>query len=157
MLLRCLAPLVLLLPFGLLAQNDDEHAVLTAAERFFTALNQSDTSALAQLMVRGSQFVLVEERDPRTVQVIARDRYLRDIARHPEDRLMERTWNVDVTVHDGLATVHAAYDFHVNGQFSHCGHDIFELALLDGRWLITGGQFTMRVKDCPPSPLGPLK
>lgn len=54
MLHRFLTSLVLFLPFGLLAQDDDERAVLTAVDRFFTALNQSDTSALAQLMVPGS-------------------------------------------------------------------------------------------------------
>lgn len=155
--IRSLPLIALLLPLGLWAQGNEEQPVLDAVDRFFTALNKSDTASLGQLMVRGSQFVLVEEREPRTVQMIARDRYLKDIARHPEDRLLERTWNMEVTVHDGLATVHAAYDFHVNGRFSHCGHDIFELALLDGRWLITGGQFTMRVKDCPPSPLGPVR
>ncbi|MFN6115786.1 MAG: nuclear transport factor 2 family protein [Flavobacteriales bacterium] len=157
MSLRTLFLVPLLLPFTLLAQGDEKQDVLATVDRFFAALALSDTTTIGQLMVPGSQFVLVEERAPRTVQIIERDRYLRDIANHPEDRLLERTWNVEVTVHDGLATVHAAYDFHVNGRFSHCGHDVFDLALLDGRWMITGGQFTMRVEGCPPSPLGPMK
>jgi len=157
MMTRAVCLTTLLLPFTLRAQGDEKQDVLATVDRFFAALGQSDTTAIGQLMVPGSHFVLVEERQPRTVKMYPRDRYLRDIAKHPEDRLLERTWNVEVTVHDGLATVHAAYDFHVNGRFSHCGHDVFDLALLDGRWMITGGQFTMRVKDCPPSPLGPLK
>jgi hypothetical protein len=157
MMIRSLAFTVLFLPTGLSAQGEHERDVLASVDRFFEALSSSDTTAIGQLMVPGSQFVLVEERGPRTVQMIKRNRYLLDIANHPDDRLLERTWNVEVTVHDGLATVHAAYDFHVNGRFSHCGHDVFDLALLDGRWMITGGQFTMRVEGCPPSPLGPLK
>ncbi len=157
MMTRAICLAALLLPFTLLAQGDEKQDVLATVDRFFAALGQSDTTAIGQLMVPGSQFVLVEEREPRTVKMYSRNRYLRDIAKHPEDRLLERIWNVEVTVHDGLATVHAAYDFHVNGRFSHCGHDVFDLALLDGRWMITGGQFTMRVEGCPSSPLGPLK
>ncbi|MBL7980753.1 MAG: nuclear transport factor 2 family protein [Flavobacteriales bacterium] len=157
MLTRTICFVALLLPFTLRAQGGEKQDVLATVDRFFAALGQSDTTAIGQLMMPGSQFVLVEERQPRTVKMYPRDRYLRDIAKHPEDRLVERIWNIEVTVHDGLATVHAAYDFHVNGRFSHCGHDVFDLALLNGQWMITGGQFTMRVEGCPPSPLGPLK
>jgi hypothetical protein len=55
-----------------------------------------------------------------------------------------------------IATVWAPYDFWIDGKFSHCGVDAFDLIKTDKGWRIAGGAYTVELK-CEPSPLGPLK
>jgi len=68
----------------------------------------------------------------------------------------ERIWNPELRVHGLIATVWAPYDFWVDGKYSHCGVDVFDLIKTDEGWKIAGGAFTMEAQ-CEPSPLGPLK
>src|ERR1700760_4220580 len=42
-----------------------------------------------------------------------------------KDTWLERIWNPKVLEHGEIAIVWAEYDFHRNGQFSHCGVDSF--------------------------------
>jgi hypothetical protein len=55
-----------------------------------------------------------------------------------------------------IATVWAPYDFWIDGKFSHCGVDAFDLIKTDKGSRIAGGAYTVELK-CEPSPLGPLK
>ena len=70
--------------------------------------------------------------------------------------MRERIWNPEVRVHGPIATLWAPYDFWIEGKFSHCGIDAFDLIKTDKGWKIAGGTYTIESK-CEPSPLGPLK
>ena len=50
----------------------------------------------------------------------------------------------------------APYDFWIDGKYSHCGIDAFDLVKTSEGWKISGGVFTTQA-TCAPSPLGPLK
>jgi hypothetical protein len=80
--------------------------------------------------------------------------FLRSLAagRQP---LLERMWSPEVRVHGPVATVWTPYDFYVDGEFSHCGVNVFTLVRADGRWQVAGVAYTVERADCPPSPLGP--
>ena len=69
----------------------------------------------------------------------------------------ERMWNPEVRVHGPIASVWTPYDFWVNGKFSHCGVDAFDLVNTSEGWKISGGIYTVERTGCAPSPLGPLK
>jgi len=49
------------------------------------------------------------------------------------------------------------YDFWVDGKFSHCGIDIFDLVKTAEGWKISGATYTVERTGCAASPLGPLK
>ena len=49
----------------------------------------------------------------------------------------------------------APYDFHRDGEFSHCGVDAFTLVRTESGWKISGGVYTVETEGCAPSPLGP--
>jgi hypothetical protein len=66
-------------------------------------------------------------------------------------------WNPEVRVHGPIASVWTAYDFWVDGKFSHCGVDVFDLVKTAEGWKISGGAYTVERTGCAPSPLGPLK
>ncbi|MEO5824753.1 MAG: nuclear transport factor 2 family protein [Gemmatimonadales bacterium] len=69
-------------------------------------------------------------------------------------RYLERMWNPVVRVHGPIASVWTPYDFHVDGKFSHCGVDIFDLIETKQGWVITGATYTVERTGCAPSPLG---
>jgi len=65
-------------------------------------------------------------------------------------------WEPTVLVHGPLAVVWAAYDFHRNKTFSHCGVDAFTLLRSPTGWKIATVSYTTEATGCKPSPLGPL-
>ena len=72
-----------------------------------------------------------------------------------KDAWLERTWNPKVLEHGTVAVVWADYDFHLNGKFSHCGVDSFNLLKTPGGWKIASVADTRETSGCPSSPLGP--
>ena len=58
--------------------------------------------------------------------------------------MRERIWNPEVRVNGLIATVWAPYDFWIDGKFSHCGVDQFDLIKTEEGWKIAGGVYTRR-------------
>ena len=69
--------------------------------------------------------------------------------------LLERAWNPTILIRRDIATFWAPYDFHVNGSFSHCGIDSFQLIKQQGQWFLTNLSWTVERENCEVSPLGP--
>jgi hypothetical protein len=61
-----------------------------------------------------------------------------------------------VLVNDLMAVFWAPYDFYIDGEFSHCGVDVFDLIKLDGQWKLANSMYTVISSGCPKSPLGEL-
>ncbi len=70
--------------------------------------------------------------------------------------MVERFWDEELIITGPFATFMAAYDFWIDGEFSHCGTDVFDLINVDGQWKIGNMKFTIIRDGCPPSPLGKL-
>ena len=70
--------------------------------------------------------------------------------------MVERFWDEELTIRGPFATFTAAYDFWIDGEFSHCGTDVFDMINVDGQWKIGNMKFTIIRDGCPPSPLGAL-
>lgn len=70
--------------------------------------------------------------------------------------MVERFWDEELVVIGPFATFIAAYDFWIDGEFSHCGSDVFDLVNVEGKWKIGNMKFTIIRDGCPPSPLGAL-
>ena len=70
-----------------------------------------------------------------------------------KDRYLER-WTEEPTVRirKSLATVWGAYDFTINGTFSHCGIDTVQLVKLEGQWKIVNFGWTVERTGCPTDP-----
>jgi hypothetical protein len=47
------------------------------------------------------------------------------------------------------------YDFHIDGEFSHCGIDAFNMVRTDEGWKIASIVWTVERTGCENSPLGP--
>ena len=89
------------------------------------------------------------------VRAFSNEEYFADL-KASKQAMRERIWNPEVRIHGLIATVWAPYDFWIDGKFSHCGIDAFDLIKTEEGWKIAGGSYTIESK-CEPSPLGPLK
>lgn len=121
-------------------------------DRLFAAVAAHDTQT-----VRGSfvpDAMLFGIKGDGTPYAIPFERWVKAIDQS-KDSWLERTWNPNVLLHDSVAAVWAEYDFYLNGKFSHCGIDSFNLLKTSEGWKIAAISDTEEKSGCAPSPLGP--
>ena len=135
----------------------DRKSALAVVQALFDAMAAKDVEATRRITMPEARFYAVGEKDgkPRIVRTFTTDDHLKDLAA-AKSSLRERMWNPEVRVRGFIASVWTPYDFWVDGKFSHCGIDVFDLIKTEEGWRIAGGVFTVDPK-CEPSPLGPLK
>lgn len=134
----------------------DEAAVLAAVQAFLDALNTKDGPRLAATLMPRAVFHSAAE-NPRTGPIVERtaEEFVALVAQSPNE-LHERMWDAEVRVRGRIATVWTPYDFWIDGAFSHCGIDAFNLVETAEGWRISSAVYTTEQEDCEPSPLGPL-
>ena len=131
----------------------DRDAVLNVMQAFFDTMTAKDIDGAREILVPQGRFhALRAGAEPRS---LSNEEYLAQL-QASKQTMRERIWNPEVRVHGSIATMWAPYDFWIDGKFSHCGVDAFDLIKTDKGWKIAGGTYTLESK-CPPSPLGPLK
>ncbi len=154
-----------LLPTPLRAQSapqsaptrvSDSAAVVGVAESLLRAISTRDTTLARRLMVPGAQLASIPDpAGPTTASRTQGDSAFMATLANGTQRYLERMWSPSVFLQGSLALVHAAYDFHLDGVFSHCGVDTFTLVRSRGEWRITHVAYTTQRAGCAPSPLGP--
>ena len=127
-----------------------------AVERLFETMTARDPVGAREVLDPEGDFVSVRwtEEGTEVVRRASNQAYLEGLEGQTET-YRERIWEPEVLVHGPIAVVWAPYDFYVDGEFSHCGIDAFQLLRTDDGWTITGGTYTVERTDCPESPLGP--
>jgi hypothetical protein len=138
-------------------REDDKAAVVATVQKFFDTMASRDVEAARTvLMAEGRLFAVREQDGQPAVRASSIEDYLKGLPGRKAD-YRERMWNPEVRVHGPVASVWTAYDFWVDGKFSHCGVDVFDLVKTPEGWKISGGAYTVERTGCAPSPLGPLK
>ena len=130
-------------------------AVSDVAISFLSALSAADTATLSMLLAPEAMVYSVREGEGGpSLRAVPRAAFLESLGGEDQE-LLERMWDPTVEVDGGVAMVWAPYDFHLNGDFSHCGIDVF--TLLDGPegWQVTSITYNVVREGCAPSPLGP--
>jgi hypothetical protein len=139
------------------ARDDDKTAVLAAVQQFFDTMASKDVEGARRvLMPEGSLFAVREQDGQPLPRASSIKQYLENLGTRKQ-AFRERMWNPDVRIHGPVAVVWTPYDFWVDGKFSHCGVDAFDLVKTSDGWKISGGVYTVERTGCTPSPLGPLK
>lgn len=129
-------------------------SVLAAVTSFFTTMTARDSAGAAAVMhADGVAHSIRYSTDGTTIRTRGNAGYLAGVAR--SEGLLERMWEPTVLIHKDLATVWTPYDFHIAGEFSHCGVDAFLLAREKGTWRVLSIAYTVEPTGCAPSPLGP--
>lgn len=137
-----------------LADDTGEQAVLASVQQFFDALATHDVVKAKQVLVPEARAQSVRLKGG--TQLVRNRLFQEDFADWPtrKERLLERMWNPQVKIHGAIATVWTPYDFHIDGRFSHCGIDAFDLLQTAEGWKIVNVLYTVETSDCTDSPLG---
>lgn len=146
--LRLAAPLFCVLLAGIpLAQAQDqdldqERKVLNAVTSLFDAMRAKDSDALRSAFLPEGRLG-TEGTEAWITQVSTSDAYLDEV-----------TFDETVLVDDGMAMAWTPYNLFVNGEFHHCGVDVFSLRKVEGQWKILQLDDTRRTEGCDPKRRG---
>jgi len=138
-------------------KEDDKAAVIAAVQKFFDTMASRDVEgARSVLMADGKLFAVRDQNGQPTSRGASIQGYLDGLGKRKQE-YRERMWSPEVRIHGPIAALWTPYDFWVDGKFSHCGIDAFDLIKTPEGWKISGGVYTVERTGCAPSPLGPLK
>ncbi len=139
------------------SQSDDRALILETVQKFFDSIEFRDRQLLESILVPNSLNISARELDDGEAQfnVMSYDEGVTALTR-PGRNAKERSWDETVLIQGNIAVVWTPYDFHVDGVFSHCGIDSFQLINQDGQWLISNSSWTLETENCPVSPLGAI-
>lgn len=132
-----------------------EKEVAEVANTFLSALSAADTATLSGLLAPQAMIYSVREGTPEpSIGAVSRAAFLESLGGEDQE-LLERMWNPTVQVQDRVAMVWTPYDFHLNGEFSHCGIDVFTMLKGAEGWQVASITYNVVREGCPPGPLGP--
>ena len=138
------------------SSTTEKDAVLKTVQAFFDTMAAKDVEGARQVLQPQGRFHAMRMRDGKPdVRAFSNEEYFADL-QASKQRMRERIWSPEVRISGPIATVWAPYDFWIDGKFSHCGIDAFDLIKTGDGWKIAGGVYTLE-NTCAPSPLGPLK
>jgi hypothetical protein len=136
-----------------LETGSEESAVVAIVQRFFHAMAAKDVEAFRATMTPDALvYAAPEPPAPLRGRNASADA---EFLATTTDILLERMWDPDVRVRGRIAMLWTPYDFWRNGEFSHCGIDVFTLVKTDDGWKISSAVYTVEREGCVPSPLGP--
>jgi hypothetical protein len=148
--------LAIAVPASTQPSSSERDAILKTVQGFFDTMTAKDVEGARQLLQPQGRFHAMRMRDGKPdVRAFSNEEYFADL-QAGKRKLQERMWNPEVRIQGPIATMWAPYDFWIDGKFSHCGIDAFDLIKTEEGWKIAGGVYTIESK-CEPSPLGPLK
>ncbi len=130
--------------------HPEEEAVKAVISQLFDAMKQADSSRAVNCFAAGALMETVA-RTPQqtdTVRSNAVAQFGSRIRQQPAGTLDERISFSSVLIDGNLAHVWTPYRFYVNGQFSHCGVNSFEVVKLNGQWKIRYIIDTRRKEGC---------
>lgn len=134
----------------------DRDAVLETVQTFFDTMTAKDVEGARKILMPQGRFHAMRMRDGKPdPRAFSNEEYLADL-QASKQTMRERIWNPEVRVYGLIATMWTPYDFWIDGKFSHCGIDAFDLIKTEEGWKLAGGTYTVE-STCEPSPLGPLK
>lgn len=137
--------------------DGEKAAVVAAVQTFFDTMQTKDVEGARTVLMPDGQFFSVQEQNGKPVwRARSVAAYLESLAKGTQEN-RERMWSPEVRIRGPIASVWTPYDFWVDGKFSHCGVDAFDLIKTPEGWKIATGVYTVERTGCAPSPLGPLK
>ena len=132
--------------------TSDEQQILALAHEALDAISKEDAIALTDVMIEGAIMIAV----PPGGGVPRLSTREANRSRPMTGDLVERGFDGRAEVYRDLGTVWLPYDFYRDGEWSHCGVDLFQMTRVDGRWMISSLAYTIeQPPDCRPHPDGP--
>lgn len=133
-----------------MTEQDPETEAIAVIQGLFDAMRASDSSAVSAVWAEGltslgSSFTTP---DGPAISFTPRDRFISFVGQAEPGFLDEQFIVRNVIVEDNLVTVVTPYELYFNGEFSHCGVDVFVIARTGDDWQIVGLTDTRRPEGC---------
>jgi len=139
-----------------LAQSEQE-AILKVVSSVFDGINSKDGALIQSALAPESILYATGKRNGDVFARASTGQQFAEDVSSGSDTYVERMFETEVKVHEGIATVWANYDFHVNGTFSHCGVDTFTLVKMPTGWKVASLVYTVEQTGCVERPSIPSK
>ena len=150
---RVIVFLVFLITGTTLAQSNAENElkVKAAIDMFFEGFHKGDTlqmrSVLANKVVLQSTYT--NKKGTKVLRDSDINGFIKSIAKRPADQKWdERLLDYKIQVDGTMANAWTPYEFWLNGEFSHCGVNSFQLFDDNGTWKIIYLIDTRRREGC---------
>lgn len=125
---------------------EEEAAVVAVVQRLFDAMNANDGEMAASVFHPEARLGRANDNG---ISFSSADGIVSAIGRDKEQVWEEPIWDWAVHVDGRLAQMWTKYAFYLDGEFSHCGTDAFELYKTpDAGWQVTQLVDTSRTEDC---------
>lgn len=133
--------------------QDESARVLATAEAALEAITAGDQVAFTDLMIDEALMFPVGERDGETNYTPRSRAETRE--RGFGGDIIERGFDAEVRVSGPVAMVWLPYDLYVDGEWSHCGVDVFTMMNIDDAWKISSMSWSvLQPPDCEAHPEG---
>ena len=130
----------------------DARAAINASARVLAAITEGDSALVHLGFLEDARIISMggEQADTsdvaRMAAVVAQNR----------GRFVERIWNPSVELTPESAIVTAPYDFYIDGEFSHCGVDVFTVVRTETDLKVSNLEYTVaQPPACELHPAGP--
>jgi len=134
--------------------TDERAGVLATVEAALEAISNEDMIAFTDHMVEETVMFRVSEQDGQVRYAVRTRAETR--ANSPRVDIVERGFDPEVRVSGPLAVVWLPYDLYLDGEWSHCGVDVFTLVRIEGDWKISSLAWTIEQPPaCKRHPDGP--
>jgi len=120
-------------------QTSVEKEIQQTIVTFFEGLHNGDSTLIKTTMHRDIklQTTFTNKAGEKVLKTEAKAQLLKAIAsKKPTDVYLEKLGSYTIKVDGNLASVWTPYEFYVNGTFSHCGANSFQLFNNNGNWEI---------------------
>ena len=128
------------------APSGEEDAVKAVIMGFFDAMHNSDSAGIRNSLTVQAVFQTISAGNE--VKTASVPGFIASIGKAPKGSLEEKISFAAVLIDGTLASVWTPYRFYVNGSFSHCGVNSFQLHKENGSWKIHYVIDTRRKDGC---------
>jgi hypothetical protein len=131
--------------------QDERAAVLATVQRLFDGMQRGDTALMRSAFLPGAKLFGIRTRPngQTVVQQITEQQFAEFRAGDTRGEWLERAFDPEVRIDGTMATVWAAFEFRLAGQFSHCGTDAVQLLKTADGWRIVSLADTFQRTGCP--------
>lgn len=152
-MIRIITVLVFLaISFVMNAQvSSEEKAIKNTINTFFDGLHKGDSSIVRSTLhpTIKLQTTFTNKEGKNVLLTDSKEKVLTNIAnKKPEHTYLEKLLSWNIKIDGNLASVWTPYEFYLNGKFSHCGANSFQLFNDNGTWKIIYLVDMRRREDC---------
>ena len=119
--------------------SSEEKVIKQTIETFFKGLHNGDSTIVSKTLHANIkvQTTYTNKKGEKVLVTESRQKLLKGIAnKNPENTYLEKLLSWKINVDGNLASVWTPYEFYLNGKFSHCGANSFQLFNNNGKWEI---------------------